>query len=129
MRRKCACHHNENGELKRMHRCEERGFSTGDYLTAVLLSILKERPMHGYEVYEKLNQLEYYPFKHDQAVVYTVLRKLKEFGLLSYIVEEGHGGLRKVYTVTSEGEKFLQELKELIRNLKESFQSFLNNQL
>ncbi|MFN3691673.1 MAG: PadR family transcriptional regulator [Fervidobacterium sp.] len=124
MRRKCGCRHGEMSGAG-AHRCEERGFSIGDYLSAVLLNILKESPMHGYEIYEQLNKLEYYPFKHDQSVVYSMLRKLNEFGLLSYQIQEGEGALRKVYSITPEGMKYLEEMRELIKKLKDSFEKFL----
>lgn len=124
MRRKCSCRHGSNHE---MHRCEETGFSTGDYLTVVLLKLLKEKPMHGYELYDKLNQTNYYPFKHDPGVIYNILRKLENHGLLTYYVEEGNGGLRKIYQLTKDGEEYFDNMREFIRKLRNSFEEFLKD--
>lgn len=124
MRRRCSCHHEKNYE---MHRCEETGFSAGDYLTVVLLKLLKEKPMHGYELYDKLNQTHYYTFKHDPGVIYNILRKLESHGLLTYYIEEGNGGLRKIYKITKNGEEYFDIMKDFIRKLKDSFEEFLKS--
>ncbi|KAF2960994.1 PadR family transcriptional regulator [Fervidobacterium sp. 2310opik-2] len=124
MRRKCGCQHGQGGN---MHRCEETGFSTGDFLTAVILKLLSQKPMHGYELYEKLQQVDYYPFKHDPSVIYNILRKLEHHGIIEFKVEEGNGGLRKVYSITENGIKYFNNLLKLIDTLKESFEEFLKS--
>ncbi len=121
LRRKCACQHHGHGP----HMCEEMGFSAGDYLTAVILRELSKSPMHGYELYEKIMNAQYYPFKHDQSVIYSALRKLNSHGLVSYSVQEGNGGLRKVYKTTEEGLHYLDELRKYIYSLKRAFELFL----
>ncbi|ODN31155.1 PadR family transcriptional regulator [Fervidobacterium thailandense] len=125
MRRKCGCRHGFAGGF---HRCEETGFTTGDFLVAVLMKMLKERPMHGYELVERLSKIDYYPFPHDPSVVYGVLRKLEAHGLLTYTVEEGNGGLRKIYKLTPDGERFLEEMVGFIRRLKGYFEEFLRSE-
>lgn len=108
------------------HRCEEMGFSMGDFLTAVVLNELEKNPMHGYDLYERISNLDYYPFKHDQSVLYSLLRKLNNHGLIEYRIEEGSGAPRKVYTITETGRDYLKGLKDYIRKLKNSFDTFLN---
>jgi len=125
VRRKCACQHHGEGHHG-PHICEQLGFSVGDYLTAVVLRELSKKPMHGYELYEKISQLKYYPFKHDQSVIYSLLRKLNNHGLVRYSLQEGNGGLRKVYEITEEGLKYLEQLVEYISKLKQAFDLFLN---
>ncbi|MFN3327399.1 MAG: PadR family transcriptional regulator [Fervidobacterium pennivorans] len=122
MRRKCGCSHQGHGP----HRCGEMGFSVGDYLTAAILKELLKKPMHVYDLYEKIINSEYYPFKHDQSVVYSLLRKLNSLGFLRYSLEEGNGGVRKVYEVTEEGSRYLEELTNYIADLKDAFEKFLN---
>uniref|UniRef100_A0A7C4GJR5 PadR family transcriptional regulator n=1 Tax=Fervidobacterium thailandense TaxID=1008305 RepID=A0A7C4GJR5_9BACT len=124
MRRRCGCHHGTVGSL---HRCEETGFTTGDFLVAVLLKMLKDQPMHGYELVEHLSRVDYYPFPHDPSVVYGVLRKLEAQGFLTYTVEAGDGGLRKIYRLTSEGEKLFEEMVQFIGRLKDYFEKFLHS--
>ncbi|MGC8954984.1 MAG: PadR family transcriptional regulator [Fervidobacterium sp.] len=126
MRRKCGCQHKNERSL---HRCEETGFSTGDFLTAVILKLIKKEPMHGYDLYERLNKLEYYPFKHDPGVVYNILRKLENYGVLTYTVKEGNGGLRKIYSLTKDGEEYLRNLESFMQMLRESFEKFLENKI
>lgn len=110
-----------------MHRCEETGFSMGDFLTAVILKLLSQKPMHGYELYEKLQQVDYYPFKHDPSVIYSILRKLEHHGIIEFKIEEGNGGLRKVYSINENGFKYLNNFLEFINTLKESFEEFLKS--
>ncbi len=124
MRRRCGCSgHGMHGP----HRCEEMGFSMGDFLTAVVLNELSKGDMHGYELYERVLNLEYYPFKHDQSVLYSLLRKLNNHGLVEYRIEEGSGAPRKVYSITETGKEYLKELRIYIQKLKESFEAFLKS--
>jgi len=126
LRRKCGCQHHSGGHHG-THMCEEMGFSVGDYLTAVILKELSKNPMHGYELYEKIVNAEYYPFKHEQSVIYSVLRKLNNLGLVKYSIQEGNGGLRKVYEITEEGLRYFNELRKYISSLRESFDLFLKD--
>jgi len=89
--------------------------------------MLKDQPMHGYELVEHLSRVDYYPFPHDPSVVYGVLRKLEAQGFLTYTVEAGDGGLRKIYRLTSEGEKLFEEMVQFIGRLKDYFEKFLHS--
>ncbi|ANQ54127.1 PadR family transcriptional regulator [Thermosipho affectus] len=103
-----------------------RGFVLGDFLTASLLLLLKEKPSHGYELVQRLFESKFYNFRHDPGVIYNILRKLEINGFITYDLEEGDGPFRKVYKITKEGEKYLMLIKSEIESLSEQLENFLD---
>ena len=56
-----------------------------------------------------------------EGTVYPLLTRLKNANLLQYKWEESNAGPpRKYYSLTTEGQAFLEELKETWQNLKEA---------
>ncbi|QTA38454.1 PadR family transcriptional regulator [Thermosipho ferrireducens] len=102
-----------------------RGFGQGGVLAAMLLLLLKEKPGHGYEIIQRLNELNFYRFQHDPGVIYRMLRKMEMNGFITYSLQEGEGPIRKVYRITSIGEMFLKEMAKEIKELSKLFSKFL----
>ncbi|SFC64019.1 transcriptional regulator, PadR family [Bacillus sp. OV322] len=78
----------------------------------VLLSILKNRDMYGYEIIEELKRISdgYLLFK--EGMLYPALKKLEEKELVkSYWRDSLEGPSRKYYYITKNG---VRELKEQI---------------
>ncbi|MZP29164.1 PadR family transcriptional regulator [Heliobacterium undosum] len=91
----------------------------------VLLS-LRQRPSHGYELMEKLEQLHFVSALPDPAVIYRYLRRLEEEGMVESRLEPGQGGpARKVYSLTAEGESYLQAWVSRICKQKNDLEAFL----
>jgi len=102
-----------------------KGFVMGDFLAASLLLLLKKKPSHGYELVQRLLETNFYNFEHDPAVVYNLLRKLELSGFITFDLEAGGGPFRKVYRITSEGEKYLNIISKEIEDLYKQLDLFL----
>ncbi|WP_372491437.1 PadR family transcriptional regulator [Microbacterium invictum] len=66
---------------------------------AAILTLLAERPMHGYQVIQEIEQRSGGAWKPSPGSVYPTLQLLADEGLIS--VEEAGG--RKTYSLTDEG--------------------------
>ena len=78
----------------------------------ILLALLCERPMHGYELYQLVRGDEALRaiWRIEQSQLYFLLRKLKDRGHIGEKAEEQSGGPpRLVYAPTRSGRKALAE--------------------
>lgn len=82
-----------------------RFFESGEVRLA-LLSLLAERPMHGYELMKALEARSGGMYRASAGTVYPNLQQLEDEGLVR--VETGDDG-KRVYTITEEGKKALKE--------------------
>jgi PadR family transcriptional regulator, regulatory protein AphA len=82
----------------------------------ILLGIISETPMHGYDVFKKMSQpggmSEIWHF--NQSNLYALLDGLEESGyLISHLIQIGNSPTRKEYHITSAGtalfEKWVRE--------------------
>jgi len=74
---------------------------------------LSEKPMHGYALIQEISKTYLRPVS--AGIVYPTLQELGDMGLVSSEENEG----KKVYTLTPEGRKHLDDNKEIIERLKE----------
>ncbi len=90
---------------------------TIENLWLYVLSLLKKKPMYGYEIREKIEKQ--FGFKPGKVTCYMVLYKLESEGLIASrkIVESSSGPQRKYYVLTSKGEKALQKAKAFLKRL------------
>src|SRR5687768_15394224 len=70
----------------------------GDVRTA-LLALLSERPMHGYEMIQELDERTGGIWRPSPGSVYPTLQMLEDEGLVASTQSEG----RKLFTLTDEG--------------------------
>lgn len=106
--------------------CHDQGPRIEGFIMPCLLLILKEQPIHGYEIMEKLNNLPYLDTVPDPGVIYRHLRRMEEEGKVESQLEPGSGGpARKVYTLTPDGEKALGLWAAKIRRRRASMKLFL----
>ena len=73
----------------------------------VILKLLADKPMHGYEVMKELEEHTRGCYKPSPGTVYPTLQWLEDEGLVRS--EEVSG--KKVYAITDEGRAFLEEHK------------------
>jgi DNA-binding PadR family transcriptional regulator len=85
----------------------EGSFQKGD-LKYVILDLLKDKPRHGYEIIRELEEVSYGLYTPSPGTVYPTLQMLEEMGYASAKARDG----KKVYTITKEGLKFLEERKD-----------------
>ena len=84
-------------------------FEAGD-MKYVILDLLREKPMHGYEVMKALEERTRGYYQPSPGTVYPTLQWLEDEGLVE--VNEVSG--KKVYSVTAAGEGFLDENRSTV---------------
>ena len=80
-------------------------FGHGD-LRLVLLSLIAEKPRHGYDLIRAIEQRFGDAYAPSPGAVYPTLTLLEE---QDYIVAEAAGGTKKLYQITEAGRLFLDE--------------------
>jgi DNA-binding PadR family transcriptional regulator len=86
-----------------------RIFDRGD-LKYMILELLRDRPMHGYEVMRALEETSRGAYTASPGSVYPALQLLEDEGLVTS--EEADG--RKVYTITDQGRVFLESNRDRV---------------
>jgi len=77
-------------------------FEAGD-MKYVILKLLRDKPMHGYEVMKALEEETHGCYKPSPGTVYPTLQWLEDEGLVSAETADG----KKVYSITDQGRQFL----------------------
>jgi len=81
-----------------------RRLASGD-LQLLLLSLLADRPSHGYELIKALEERSEGFYAPSPGMVYPALTWLEEVGYASVAAE----GAKKLYSITDAGREFLRE--------------------
>ncbi len=89
-----------------------RIFDRGD-LKYMILELLRDRPMHGYEVMRALEETAHGAYKASPGSVYPTLQSLEDDG---YVASEEKDG-RKVYTITDGGLEFLDSNRDRVEQI------------
>ncbi|MFP4975461.1 PadR family transcriptional regulator [Paenibacillus sp. CN-4] len=83
------------------------------YIDVILLSLLQEQPMYGYEIAKKVREISGGAMNLKEATLYMALKRLEKQGLLEAFWGEEEastgGGRRKYYRVLQEGHTRLQD--------------------
>jgi DNA-binding PadR family transcriptional regulator len=90
-----------------------RLFEKGD-LKYIILNQLKDKPSHGYEIIRAMEDSFHGFYTPSAGSVYPTLQMLEDMGYVSSSERDG----KKVYTITAEGKKFLDERQEVIDKIK-----------
>ena len=80
--------------------------------TMLLLQLLEEKNMNGYEMIDTLRKRSNDVFELKAGTLYPLLHSLEEKCLLSSYEEEVNGKVRKYYQISKEGKKYLKQKKE-----------------
>ncbi|MGH7510514.1 MAG: PadR family transcriptional regulator [Gemmatimonadales bacterium] len=98
-------------------------FESGE-VKFVILRLLKEKPRHGYEVIKALEEKLGGHYTPSAGTVYPTLQLLEDEGYVRAVDTEG----KKVYHVTPEGERYLEEhrdlLDEILDRVRETVRDF-----
>jgi len=94
-------------------------FGKGD-MKFVILRLIADKPMHGYDVMRALEEECGGWYKASPGSVYPTLQMLEDQGHLS--VQESDG--KKIYTITPEGEAYLEENEEQVDDIFARFGAF-----
>ncbi len=97
-----------------------RMFGHGD-LKFVILNLLAEKPRHGYEIIKELEERFGGTYSPSPGTVYPTLSLLEDLGYARAQTEEGN---RKVFEITDEGRKYLEENKSTIDDIFDRVDDF-----
>lgn len=79
----------------------------------ILLSLLSEKEMYGYEMTEKVQEISDGYLNYKEGTLYPALKKLELAGLVeSYWQTSSDGPRRKYYRITKTGKKALADQKQ-----------------
>lgn len=81
-------------------------------LSMLVLKLLSEKDMYGYEMIEVLRSRSENVFELKAGTLYPLLHGLEEKGLLTVYEQESLGKVRKYYRITQQGKGHLKKKKE-----------------
>ncbi len=81
-------------------------------MTMLLLQLLEEKDMYGYEMIETLKKRSENVFELKAGTLYPLLHTLESKQLVNAYEQTCAGKIRKYYHLTKEGKKFLAGKKE-----------------
>ena len=93
----------------RRHRWMQRGDAR-----VIVLKVLNERPMHGYEVIKEISEMFGGMYAPSAGMVYPTLQWLEDESLVNSSQEEGG---KKVYRINDAGKKFLAKGQQTLKRL------------
>lgn len=92
-----------------------RMFEQGD-LKYVILTLLAEKPRHGYEIIKELEEKSGGAYAPSAGTVYPTLQLLEDLGYASVSLEDGG---KKVYSITDAGRTYLEQNKSTAEDVFE----------
>ena len=80
--------------------------------TLLILSLLEEKDMYGYEMIDTLKGKSNNVFELKAGTLYPLLHSMEEKGWLTVYEQETGGKMRKYYRITRDGKKKYQAKKK-----------------
>lgn len=109
---------------------EAEGLQPGFLLEGLILKFLSQNPLHGYEIFTKIEELfpEIPSFRGlvMRGVGYRILRVMEEMGLITSEWDVSGGPARRVYKITEQGLKALDYFINNIELLKSTLEKITN---
>jgi DNA-binding PadR family transcriptional regulator len=93
-------------------RRRQQMFESGE-MKYVILRLLREKPRHGYEIMKALEEMLGGWYTPSAGTVYPTLQLLEDQGFVRIVETEG----KKVYHITPEGERFLEEHRDTLDDI------------
>ena len=94
--------------------------------TLLILRLLEEKDLYGYEMIELLRQRSKNVFELKAGTLYPLLHSLEVKGFLTSYESEANGKMRKSYQITKSGRRFLREQKEEWQTYAQAVANVLN---
>ena len=98
-----------------------RPFHRGDF-KYIILHHLKTKPSYGYEIMRALQERFHSFYAPSPGTVYPTLQMLEEMGYVTASEQDG----KKVYTITEEGRRFLDDEKEFEGRMRGRIDNWCN---
>lgn len=120
---------NRQGLIEDMKKCSCKGNNLDKLIQPTLLTMLAKEAegMHGYKIMEELGSKSIFSQKiPDSTGVYRTLRTLEERNLvISQWDVSGTGPAKKIYRLTNEGRKCLEQWIDTLKQYKETIETIL----
>lgn len=84
----------------------DKGLISGS-TSMLLLKLLSEKDMYGYEMIDVLEKKSNQVFRMKAGTLYPLLHSLVEKGYLTFYEQEAGGKIRKYYSITKSGRRYL----------------------
>jgi PadR family transcriptional regulator, regulatory protein PadR len=95
----------------------DREFLSGT-VTVLILSLLSEREMYGYEILQEAERRSAREFQLKEGTLYPALHNLEQSGLLKAVWRAGESGpRRKYYSLTAKGRRHAQSKRRQFETL------------
>ncbi len=94
-------------------------------MAMLLLQLLEERDLYGYEMIETLRSRSNQVFELKAGTLYPLLHSLEEKQMVTVYEQETAGKVRKYYSITREGKHFLKKKKEEWKEYTEGVQGVI----
>jgi len=103
----------------------DREFLTGT-VTVLILSLLSEREMYGYEILQEAERRSAREFQLKEGTLYPALHNLEQSGLLKAAWRAGESGpRRKYYSLTAKGRRHAQSKRRQFETLSALMRTIL----
>lgn len=103
----------------------DRSLSSGS-TPMLLLKLLSEKDMYGYEMIETLRERSQNVFEMKAGTLYPLLHNLEDRKLLTVYEQEVNGKVRKYYCITKEGRKTLEQKQQEWREYSQAVANVLS---
>jgi DNA-binding PadR family transcriptional regulator len=114
-------HHRHPGPNFFIRPRHERPFQRGDF-KYIILQYIKDKPSYGYEIMRALQERFHSFYMPSPGSVYPTLQMLEEMGYITPTEQEG----KRVYNITEEGRRFLDEQKESEERIRSQMSNWCN---
>jgi DNA-binding PadR family transcriptional regulator len=95
------------------------------FLKLVILIILNEENLHGYGIIKKIDMITRHKWTPSSGSIYPALKTLEKHRLIKSKLDKN----KKVYTITTEGRKFLKNISVEINDGIKDFQTMLDDSI
>ena len=89
----------------------DRSFVSGS-IPLLVMKLLEDQDLYGYQMIEELRRRSDDTFHLKAGTLYPLLHSLEEKNYLYSYEDEANGKVRKYYSITDEGKKYLKGRKE-----------------
>ncbi len=104
---------------RRRRQARWRWFERGD-LKFAILALVADKPMHGYEVMQALEEESAGSYRASPGSVYPTLQLLEDQG---YLTAQDYGG-KKVYSITDAGRDYLEQNSDQVKRIFDRVSQF-----
>ena len=102
----------------------DRSLASGSTMM-LIMKLLESKDMYGYEMIETLREKSENVFELKAGTLYPLLHTMEEKNYVTCYEQEVLGKTRKYYSITEDGEKWLEEFKESYKKVTESANAVL----